>query len=131
MNFRNIMTGSWLIECFCRILMKSAHKDHLRAMLEEVQRQVRIHRFPNDQGDNVKTQCPETNNRGFTKLLYFNPGLYKDSSGRVVKVQETDNNNEIPDLIRLSVNISEVNQAASNAKKIDRKNRICNVGDNK
>ena len=52
-------------------------------------------------------------NRGFTKHLYFNPGLYKNDEGQVVEVDQTENNNQIapPPVVQV-FNMDEINAAA-------------------
>ena len=118
--------------------MKSAHEKHLYKMLKKVQDEVSNYRLTDMHGATVKTQCPVLEDRGFRKLLYFNPGLYRDSSGQVVKINGQENNNQIPDLIPLDalddINLNELNLAASNAsnpRKGSRGDRKCNFGDNK
>ena len=66
--------------------MNQAHQVHLLKMLDEVHKQVRNYRFYESKSGqkNVKIQCTRRDNRGFTKELYFNPGIYFDNKDRMI-----------------------------------------------
>ena len=67
--------------------MNQAHQVHLLKMLDDVHKQVRNRRFYKSQAGqkDVKIQCTRRDNRGFTKKLYFNPGIYfDDESGQMI-----------------------------------------------
>lgn len=112
--WRNTTSGSWLINHLCEVLMKNAKEKDLLYMLLEMQTQFKERKEPVD--GVVKTQCPQVSNRGFTKLLYFNPGLYRNDDGQVVKVDPSENNNQITPPPTLQVfNMDEINSAAGKA----------------
>ena len=110
--WRNTTSGSWLINHLCEVLMKYAKEKDLLQMLSDMQTKFKERRDPVTAGGVVKTQCPQVSNRGFTKLLYFNPGLYKNDEGQVVKVDRSENNNQvIPPIVQI-FNMDEINAAA-------------------
>ena len=112
--WRNTTSGSWLINHLCEVLMKNAKEKDLLYMLLEMQTQFKERKEPVD--GVVKTQCPQVSNRGFTKLLYFNPGLYRNDDGQVVKVDPSENNNQITPPSTVQVfNMDEINSAAGKA----------------
>lgn len=57
-------------------------------MLDDVHKQVRNRRFYKSQAGqkDVKIQCTRRDNRGFTKKLYFNPGIYFDDESDKMNV---------------------------------------------
>ena len=110
--YRNINSGSWLITYLCDIFMTNAKEMHLVKMIGLVQARFKKPRSGTLVGEKVKTQCPQVSNRGFTKMLYFNPGLYKNEAGKVVKVDLMENNNQENEPAELVFNMDEINAAA-------------------
>lgn len=63
-------TGSWYIESLCTIFADHAHDKHLEELLKLVGDHT-----ANKLNDAGNIQTAGNEDRGFTKTLYFNPGL--------------------------------------------------------
>ncbi|KAK9889618.1 hypothetical protein WA026_006992 [Henosepilachna vigintioctopunctata] len=79
---RDPQFGSWYIQTICEVFMKKAYNTDIVQMLNEVDRNLK-----DFSTDNYTIQTSSYTSNGFNKLLYFNPGIYKDNSGNVMKFQ--------------------------------------------
>ena len=93
--------------------MNQAHQVHLLKMLDDVHKLVRNRRFKESKAGqkNVKIQCTRRDNRGFTKELYFNPGIYfDDQDNMIVSRQGPENTDGYSDASEPSTNKTKRNQ---------------------
>lgn len=70
-------TGSWYIECLCKVFADHAHDKHLEELLKLVGSMV-----SNRTTILGPMQTAGNEDRGFTKTLYFNPGMSITKSKR-------------------------------------------------
>lgn len=70
-SFRDPQYGSWYIEVMCEVWSEHAHDTHLDNLLKIVGNTLSIRRT---EANHLQTSSNE--DRGFHKLLYFNPGFY-------------------------------------------------------
>lgn len=70
-SFRDPQKGSWYIEIMCEVWAEHAHDTHLDNLLKIVGNTLSIRRTEDN-----KLQTSSNEERGFYKLLYFNPGFY-------------------------------------------------------
>lgn len=75
-TFRHPDTGSWYIRIFCKVFAEYSHEMSLDDMLKIIGE--KILEFGQAQGTG-EIMTPSDENRGSFKVLYFNPGFYKDS----------------------------------------------------
>ncbi len=64
-------TGSWYVQALCEVFARHAHEDHLDDMLKMIGEKTS--RIRTDKGE---LQTTSTEENGFHKHLYFNPGYY-------------------------------------------------------
>lgn len=69
--------GSWYVKILCQTLALHAHDTHLEDMLKLVS--AKTMDMKDRYGENF-VQVASTENRGFNKLLYFNPKKYESKS---------------------------------------------------
>lgn len=70
---RGAETGSWYIQILVKVFAEHAANYSIEDLIKKVDQDVKKYR--NDNGD-MQTACYE--NRGFSKALYFNVGLFTD-----------------------------------------------------
>lgn len=68
---RDPNTGSWYVQTFCEVFAEYAHEFHLDDLLKMIG--DRTSRIRTDKGE---LQTSSTEEKGFHKNLYFNPGYY-------------------------------------------------------
>lgn len=73
---RNPRTGSHYIEVLCNVWAEKAHDHELDYLMKIVGDKLRERGFENPPGS---VQVCSTENRGFNRALYFNPGFVKPS----------------------------------------------------
>lgn len=69
--FRDPIEGSWYIQILCKVFGEHAHDTHLEDLLKIIGLHMNNKRT---EGDQLQTVSNE--DRGFNKILYFNPGFY-------------------------------------------------------
>lgn len=69
--FRDPVEGSWYIQILCKVFAEHAHDTHLEDLLKLIGENMNIKRTERDHLQTVSNE-----DRGFNKILYFNPGFY-------------------------------------------------------
>lgn len=69
--FRDPIEGSWYIQILCKVFAEHAHDTHLEDLLKIIGGHM----------NNKRTECDHlqtvsNEDRGFNKVLYFNPGYF-------------------------------------------------------
>lgn len=69
--FRDPVEGSWYIQILCKVFAEHAHDTHLEDLLKLIGENMNVKRTERDHLQTVSNE-----DRGFNKILYFNPGFY-------------------------------------------------------
>lgn len=69
--FRDPVEGSWYIQILCKIFAEHAHDTHLEDLLKLIGENMNVKRTERDHLQTVSNE-----DRGFNKILFFNPGYY-------------------------------------------------------
>jgi len=71
---RDVNKGSWYIEAICKVFMNNAADKDIREMMDQVSQEMDEYQ---SEGPEASKQSSTYEVRGFSKKLYFNPGLYE------------------------------------------------------
>lgn len=75
-TFRDAYVGSWYILVFCEILAEFAHKDHFDDLHKLIGQRLEFYCQSRSNGNENFIQTISSEDLGFTRHLYFNPGYY-------------------------------------------------------
>lgn len=67
--FRDPVEGSWYIQILCKVFAEHAHDTHLEDLLKLIGESMNVKRT-----ERYHLQTVSNEDRGFNKILYFNPG---------------------------------------------------------